>query len=151
MKKLSWGSFFIGLGGGFVLGLLVLGLFVNYLISSATSNASTEGKFLSGAIEQVREGMAKATQEKTRTAVYGRVVSIGGGTLVLEVSNIEGTKEYTFTYDDNTEFVYLANDAASTELPLSADTIEAGAGLSVFTNEAIGSVANQYAVKIIQI
>jgi hypothetical protein len=83
--------------------------------------------------------------------VYGHVVSIGQGALVLEVAQADGKKQFAFRYDDHTKFVYLANDAASTETPLSADSIGVNDDLTVFTDEPVGSVANQYAVKIIRI
>lgn len=151
IKNFSWLTFFIGAVSGFVLGALCLGVFVNYVISNAISGQSTAGLPLSGAIEQAREGIANANAEKQAVSVYGHVVSIGAGTLVLEVSQIEGKKQLAFRYDNGTKFVSLANDAASTELPLSADTIVAGDGLNVFTQEPVGSVENQYAVKVIRI
>jgi hypothetical protein len=151
LKKISLPSLFIGMGSGFVLGLLIMGLFVNYLISGAISGKSTDGSLFGGAIDQVREGIATVNQEKTQTSVYGRLFSIGGGTLVLEVSRRDGDKRYTFIYDDATTFVYIGNDLASSELPLSSDSIEVGTGLNIFTNEPIGSVENQYAVKVIKI
>lgn len=151
IKNFSWVSFFIGSAVGVVVGALVLGLFVNYLVSRAISGASTQGVFLSGAIDQVRQGIANTNAEQQTKSVYGHVVSIGGGTLVLTVAENEGPKQFTFRYDNATKFVYLANDAASSEVPLSADTITTGTGLNVFTNEAVGSVPNQYAVKVIKI
>ena len=151
IKNFSWASFFIGAGAGFVVGALVLGIFVNYLISRAISNDSTNGYLLGGAVEQVREGINMVKGEKERTSAYGKVVSISGGTLVIEVANSQGPKQYTFKYDDNTKFVSLANDAASTEIPLSTDTIEVGTELNVYTKEAMGSVSNQYAVKVIKL
>lgn len=151
MKKLSWPSFFIGAGAGFVLGALLLGVAVNYLIRNALSNESTQKLIFGAAVEQVRAGIVNVKQEQESTAVYGKVVSIGGGTVVLEVSRLDGPKEFTFVYDDNTSIVYLANDAASTQVPLSSDEITAGDGLNIMTREPVGSVAGQYAVKIIKI
>jgi hypothetical protein len=153
IKNFSWASFFIGAGGGFVVGALLLGVLVNYLISNAISGASTEGIFLGSSVDQVREGIAKVNAEKAATSVYGHVVSIDvrKGIMVLEVAQIEGKKQYTFEYDSNTQFVYLANDAASTETPFSPETIPVGDGLNVHVNEAVGSVPNQHAVKVIRI
>ena len=133
------------------MGVLVLGILVNYLISSAIANTSAAGP-LGGAIAQIRAGMAKADEQKNQTSVYGHVVSIGGGSLVIDVTEDDGTKQqFSFVYDSSTKFVSIANDAASTEVPLSSDSIVAGDGLNVFANEAIGSVANQHAVKVIKI
>lgn len=153
MKKipLFTRSFFIGAGAGTLLGLLLMGVFVNYLVNRAKSDVSTNDAFLGGAIEQVRQGMTLAARERESTVVYGHVVSIGGGKLVLEVARTSGKKQYTFMYDDSTKIVFIANDAASSEVPLSSDEIEVGVGLNVFANEAIGSVADQHAVKIIKI
>jgi len=148
IKKFSWPSFFIGAGSGFIIGALVLLGSVNYLISQAISNAPTEGKFLGASIDQVRAGFAQVNAEKAETSVYGHVVSIHNGTLVLEVVQSTGKKQFTFTYDNNTKIVYLANDAASTQVPLSSEEITIGTGLTIETNEAVGSVPNQYAVKI---
>ncbi len=147
IKNFSWPSLFIGAGSGFIVGALILGLIVNYLISGALSGASTNGKFLGGNIDQVRAGIAQANAEKAATSVYGHVVSIGNGTLVLEVAQSTGKKQFTFVYDDNTKFVYLANDAASTQMPLSTGEITIGTALTIETNEPVGSVANQHAVK----
>jgi hypothetical protein len=152
MKKFSWSSFFIGTGAGIVIGVLALGILVNYLISNAIAGTSVAGQPLGGAIAQIREGMARADEIKNETSVYGQVVSIGQGSLVLSVTQDGGTKQqFTFRYDNNTKFVSIANDAASSEVPLSSDSITPGEGLNVYTNEAIGSVANQYAVKVIKI
>ena len=150
IKNFSWASFFIGAGAGLIVGALVLGLFVNYLISRAISNESTSGVLLGQAIDQVREGINNVKGEKERTSAYGQLVSISGGVLVIEVANSAGPTQYTFRYDDNTTFVSLANDSASTEIPLSTDAIEVGTELNVYTNEAMGSVQNQYAVKVIK-
>jgi hypothetical protein len=151
-KNFSLSSFFIGAGIGFLVGVLLLGVFVNYLITSAVSGTGGEGVFLASQIEQVRQGILIEQQQKTATSVYGRVVSIGGGTLVLEVRrSASAPQNLTFVYDDSTTIVKLANDAASTEVPLSSDEIAVGVGLNVYTDEPIGSVNNQYAVKIIQI
>ncbi|MES2006699.1 MAG: hypothetical protein V4436_01165 [Patescibacteria group bacterium] len=151
IKNFSWASFFIGGGVGLVLGALVLGVFVNYLISHAISNESTDKAFLGGAIDQVREGIAIVNAENKATSAFGHVVSISGGVLVLNVTNSQGSKEHTFTYDDNTKFITFANDAASTEIPFSADTIQIGDGLTVHMNEIVGSVVNQYVVKVYKI
>lgn len=151
IKNFSWASFFIGGGVGLVLGAIVLGLFVNYLITRALSSESTDGFILGGAVNQVREGINTVKGEKERTSAYGKVVSIQNGTLIIQVANSQGPTQYTFRYDDNTKFVSLANDSASTEIPLSTDTIEVGTGLNVYTNEAMGSVSNQYAVKVIKL
>lgn len=148
IKNFSWASFFIGAGAGVLLGILALGLFVNYLITRAVSGEATNGLMLGGAIEQVREGINNAKGERERTSVYGQVVSIGGDVLVIEAATSGGAKRYTFKYDNNTTFVSLANDSASTEIPLSTDTIEVGTGLNVQTNEPVGSIQNQYAVKV---
>ncbi len=91
----------------------------------------------------MREGLAASKNEHERTSVYGKVVSIGRGILVLDVTNIEGKGEYTFVYDDNTKFVYVNNDSASTELPLSTDTIEVGTGLNICYG-AIASLDSYY-------
>lgn len=125
----------------------MMGLFINYLISSAVSGAPTSGQFLGSSIDRVREGISRVNEEKAATSIYGRVVSISEGVLVLEAAQSTGKKQFTFVYDNNTAFVYLANDASSTQLPLPTDEITAGTGLTVETNEPVGSVANQYAVK----
>jgi len=153
IKKFSWVSFFIGAGAGFVLGALVLGLIVNYLISNAISGVPTDGLFLGSSVDQVREGMSKVDAEKTATSVYGHVVSIdtAKGQIVLEVVQIEGKKQFTFSYDNSSTIVYLANDAASTPTPLSAEELKVGDALTVTTSEAVGSVENQHAVKITRI
>lgn len=152
MKNISIPSLLIGGAAGFIIGVLALGIFVNYLISNAISGAATTGLFLGSSVDQVREGIAKVNDQKKALAVYGHVVSIGSGTLVLSVFQLDGSKkDMTFTYDDHTTFVYLANDDASTPTPLSSDAIQAGDGLNISTNEAIGSVANQYAVKVTRI
>lgn len=151
--KISLPSLFIGAGAGLVLGALIMGAFVNYLVSRAVSNTSTDGQFLGSTIDQVRDGISRVNAEKKATSVYGHVVSIDvkNGILVLEVAQTEGMKQYTFEYDNNTQFVYLANDAASTETPFSPETIPVGDGLNVHVNEAVGSVPNQHAVKVIRI
>ena len=147
--KISFPSLFIGAGVGFILGLLVLGLFVNYLIGSAISNAPTNGSLLGGAIDQVRAGMAQAAGRKNSRSVYGQVLSIGGGTLVISASQLDGSRQnMSFVYDNSTKFVYLANNAASTPTPLSTDAIAQGDGLTITTAEPIGSVENQYAVTV---
>lgn len=151
IKNFSWVSFFIGGVCGVLLGALMLGLVVNYLIQKAISNDPATGVFLGQAVEQVREGFAIVGAEKQATKVYGNVVSIGNGILVLRVQRNQGQVDYTFTFTDQTKIVSLAQDAVSTEIPLSSDAIEIGAGLNVFTNEPVGSVENQHAVKIIQI
>lgn len=153
IKNFSWSSFFIGAGGGFILGVLILGVIVNYLIGQALSGAPTGEMFLGSSVDQVREGISKVNAEKAATSVYGHVVSIDiqKGVMVLEVAQVEGKKQYTFEYDNNTQFVYLANDAASTETPFSPETIVVGDGLNVHVNEAVGSVPNQHAVKVIRI
>ncbi len=153
IKKFSWASFFIGASAGFVVGGLVLGLLVNYLVSNAISGAPTDGMFLGSGVDQVREGISKADQEQKATSVFGKIVSIDSahGKLVLEVSQIEGKKQFVFSYDNTTVIAYLANDASSTQTPLSSDELKVGDGLTVTTNEAIGSVENQHAVKIIRI
>lgn len=150
IKNFSWASFFIGSGAGFVLGALLLGIVVNYLVSQAISGASTNGVFLGSSIDQVRAGIVQVNAEQEATSVYGKVVSIdhASGTFVLEVMQSTGKKEFTFTYDNSTKIVYLANDAASTEIPLSSDEITVGTGLTVETSEAVGSVDNQHAVKV---
>jgi hypothetical protein len=152
IKDLSWPSLAIGFGGGFVIGALVLGIFVNYLISNAISNKSTDGQFLGSTIEQVRQGMAQTEGRKEQKSLYGQVVSIGGGTLTIAASQLDGTKKnLTFKYDDHTVFVYLANDSASTPTPLSTDNLAVGSGVTIDTNEPVGSVENQYAVKVTRI
>ncbi len=145
-------SFFIGAGAGVVLGLIIMGLFISYLINGAKSNAPTDNVLLGGAIEQVRKGMQYEEHLKAATSVYGRVVSMQGGTLVLSVMHTtDDVRQLTFMYDNATKFVSFANDANSTEVPLSSDTIVPGDNITVLANEAVGSVVNQHAVKIIKI
>lgn len=151
LKNISWPSFFIGLGGGFIVGVLALGILVNYLFSHALYATSGGSGPLAGAINQVRSGIAHVNAEQESHTIYGKLVSIGDGTLVLEAVRSDGEKQFTFTYDNSTTFVYLANDAASSEVPLSADAIDQGTGLTIYTNEAVGSVANQHAVKVVKI
>ena len=151
IKKLSLPSFLIGAVAGIVLGVFVAGIYANYIINRALSGASTSGTPFAGEIDQARESIVNLNEEKNTLSVYGQVVSIGGGTLVLLVSQTEGKKQFTFTYDDSTVFVYVADDSASTQLPLSSDTITPGTGLNVLTAEAVGSVPNQHAVKVIKI
>src|SRR3569832_1555676 len=117
IKKFSWASFGVGAVAGIILGAGSLALFVNYLFTNAHSSKDTSALFLGGSIDQVREGLAKANEEKKVTSVYGKVLSIGGGTLVLEVAQIEGPKQFTFIYGDDTKIFSLANDAASSEVP----------------------------------
>lgn len=148
IKQFSWASFFIGGGAGVVLGLILMATFVNYLISSARSGAPTDGAFLGSAIAQVRAGIEYDQHVQEATSIYGSVVSIGSGTLVLKVYRVEGYKNMTFMYDDSTKFSYYANDNNSTEMPLSSDTIVPDDRLTIYTNEPIGSVANQHAVKV---
>lgn len=145
-------SFFIGAGAGAVLGLILMGGFVSYLINSAKSNTPTDGVLLGGAIEQVRKGMQYESHLKAATSVYGRVVSIQGGTLVLSVTHTtDDVRELTFVYNDATKFISFLNDANSTEVQISSDTITPGDNITVQASEAVGSVANQHAVKIIKI
>lgn len=154
MKKVSLSprSFFIGAGVGMTLGLILMGLFVSYLIGAAKSNTPTEGVPLGGAIEQVRKGIQYDARLKTATSVYGRVVSIREGMLELSIIHTtDDVRQYSFLYDAATAFVSFANDADSTEISLSSNAILPGDSVTVFTNEAIGSVANQHAVKIIKI
>jgi hypothetical protein len=136
---------------GAIVGASILGIFVNYIISRAISGESTDGIFLGSSVDQVREGIAKVDEEKKVTSVYGKVVSIGSGTLVLEVQQIEGPKQFTFIYGDDTKIFTLANDAASSEIPLSSDEIQVGDHLTVTSNEAVGSVQDQHAIKIVKL
>jgi hypothetical protein len=152
IKKFSWVSFLIGTGLGLIVGALSLGLVVNYLISNALSNVSTDGKFLGASIDQVRQGVAREEARKEQKSVYGQMVSIGGGTLVVSAGQLDGTKkELSFKYDDNTAFLYLANDDNSTPTPLSSDALTEGDSITIDTNEPVGSVENQYAVKVTRI
>ncbi len=151
IKKFSWVSFGVGAVAGIILGAGSLALFVNYLFSNAIYYDDASGKFLGTSINQVHDGLMKVSEEKKATSVYGKVISVGGGTIVIEVSQVEGPKQYTFIYDDSTRIVSLAHDAASTEVPYSSDEIQAGDRLTVTTNEAVGSVSNQHAVKIIKL
>lgn len=142
---------FVGIGIGVVIGALAVGLFVHYLISAALSNTPTKGQFLGSSIDQVRNGIETSKAEQDSTNVYGKVLSIGGGALVIEATRTAGNKEsFTFVYDDSTRFVQLKHDAASTELPLSSDTITSGTYLYVSANQPIGSVTQQHATKIVE-
>jgi hypothetical protein len=150
VKNISLPSFFIGGLVGFVLGVLVLGIVVTYLVNQALSLGSVNGLPLSGAIEQVRAGIAHDIQEQQATSVFGKVVSNESGQITLSVyrQNVEQT--LTFTYDDTTTFTRLANDDASSELPLSSDTIEAGDRLTISVKEPVDSVPNQHAIKVVK-
>lgn len=151
LQSISLPSLFGGIAIGFIIGVLSLALLVNYLISNAIKGDSTSALFLGSAIEQVRQGITVTNVQKAATSVYGKVTAIGAGTLTLEVYRPDGTQSFTFVFDDKTTIVKLAADAESTQIPLSSDDIEIGAGLTVSTNEPAGSIENQYAVKIVQI
>jgi hypothetical protein len=146
-KRFHWPSAL----AGFLLALVVVGGGITWygmtLVNSIRSGTwQNEPSWIRNIGEQVRTG---ALQQQA-TWVHGKITKIENGTLELATNGAVGPKNYIFTYDNDTLFVRLNNDEASTEIQISIEEFVVGGGVTVRTLEPIGSVSPQRAVKVLK-
>lgn len=149
-KKFSLVSFIIGL----LVGLLVATIFVigsvMYFYNSIESGRWNDQPGIVRNIgDQVRAHIEM--EEDRPTSVYGAVTKVEEASIEIEVQGALGVRTLSFRYDAATVVVDLADDDESSEIPMRAVDLQLGEGITIITNEPVGSVSDQYAVKIVKI
>ncbi len=141
---------FISAAGGFIAGLAVM-FVLAFLFFLQAVNGPVKGGIFAPPLNSLRQGIIQANTFANSLSVHGKVVSNTNG--VIQINGFMGgnTSLYTFTYDNTTEFITLANDDNSSKIALKATDIAVGDSITVFAKEPVGSVSNQHAIEVLKI
>jgi hypothetical protein len=144
-KTFSWGAFVTGFICGLIFTVVTLGILGSFYAMNALGGNSFQKLFSRAgqAINEFQESQKKLT-------AYGEIVHVGTDTLTIESPREDGTEQLTFRFNAESVFVVLANDDASTELPINPGDLRAGDYVTIITKERIGSVQDQLVVKALK-
>ena len=153
MKKFSFNpfSFFIGAAGGFVGGVVLMGILAYVFFLQAVNRPVAQGGLFSGQLNNLLQDIVMENTLANSKSIHGKVTSNEGGAIALDGTVGGETKPATFLYDDSTQFITYAHDDASTKMLLKASDIMPGDIVTVFANETVGSVPNQHAVEVLKL
>jgi hypothetical protein len=148
-RKSSLGSFILGLVLGMILTIMLLAFVGVFAVQQFSSGAwRLDGSFLAGT--DFRESIVRMIGEQQGNIfLYGKFVSSTANMLMLEAETSEGVKTYTFLFDGRTQFLAsgYANGVAI-ETPYAPGELTVGEYITVYAAEPIGTVEDQYAVKV---
>jgi len=145
IKKKHIPAFYAASGfaaGGFVAALLLL-VMVAYPASDGKS-------FLNATSYAIRISV-DSVFNMGRKEAYGRVESIGEGTLTLVASRAGIVRVYLLRFDASTKFYTFSADEALSEIRLRPGDIGEGEYVSVTTTKALGSSKNQKIASVLVI
>lgn len=137
---------------GIFIGMLIMalgiGTFLFYMLGTIRAG---EWASAPSPVRSLGEQIRLGALQYESTSVYGQVVSIENGVLVLDTNGAMGPRTYTFKYDDGTTMVRLNNDDESTEIPITIADLPSGTGITVITEESVGGSEGLRIIKIVKL